>query len=66
MCLSITKLFLKMSKSLNTVFAADAHLAEGQFLREEPTVNKGKSLKFREGARIPTVASEEEQNLYPS
>jgi hypothetical protein len=43
----------------------DAHLAEGQFLREEPTENKGKSLKFREGARMPTVSSEEGQNLYP-
>jgi hypothetical protein len=27
-----------------TVIAADAHLAEGQFLREEPTVNKGNWL----------------------
>jgi hypothetical protein len=37
-----------MNISLEMVFAADAHLAVGQVLREEPTVNKGKSLKFRE------------------
>jgi hypothetical protein len=33
-----------MATSLNTVFAADAHLAEGKFLSEEPRENKGKAL----------------------
>jgi hypothetical protein len=31
-----------ISKYVHSI-AADAHLAEGQFLCEEPTVNKGKS-----------------------
>jgi hypothetical protein len=43
-----------MSISLHTVFTADAHLAEALSLREAPTVNKGKSLKFREGTRKST------------
>jgi hypothetical protein len=38
-----------MSISLQAVFAADAHLPEEQILREEPTVSKGKSQKFRPG-----------------
>jgi hypothetical protein len=53
-----------MSTSLHLVFSADAHLAEGQFLREEPTAKKGKSLKFL-GAQMPTILSKEGQNLYP-
>jgi hypothetical protein len=43
-----------MTTSLHTVFAADTHLTEGQVLCEEQTVNKGKCLKFREGARMPS------------
>jgi hypothetical protein len=42
--------------SLQTVFSADAHLAKGQVLREEPTVKKGKCLKLRVGTRMPTVS----------
>jgi hypothetical protein len=53
-----------MSISLQMVFTADAYLAEGQFLREEPTVKKGKSVKFREGTRMPAVSSEEGHKLY--
>jgi hypothetical protein len=53
-----------MSVSLQTVFASDAHLAEGQDLCEEPTATRGKCLKFREGTRMPTVSSKKEQNLY--
>jgi hypothetical protein len=34
-----------MSASLLTVLAADAHLDEGQLLREQPTVSKGKLPK---------------------
>jgi hypothetical protein len=50
---------------LQTALAAGAHLAEGQVVREEPTVNKGKSLKFPEGTRLPTVSGKEGQNLKP-
>jgi hypothetical protein len=54
-----------MSTSLYTVFAADAHLAQGKLLRKEPTVNKEKFLKFREGMRMSTISSKEGQNFYP-
>jgi hypothetical protein len=54
-----------MSVFLQTVLAADAHLAERQVLHEKPAVNKGKSLNFREGTRISTVLSKEGQNLKP-
>jgi hypothetical protein len=55
-----------MSTPLQPVFAADAHLQKGKVLRQEPALNKGKSIKFREGMRIPTVSSKEEQNVKPS
>jgi hypothetical protein len=35
------------STSLQTTLAADAHLAEGQFLLEEQTLNNEKSLIYR-------------------
>jgi hypothetical protein len=50
---------------LHTVFAADAHLPGEKVLREEPTINKGKFLKFRMGMRISTVSSKEGQHLKP-
>jgi hypothetical protein len=50
---------------LQTVFVADAHLAEGQLLHKEPTLNKGKSLKFRIGMQMPTFSNKEGQNLKP-
>jgi hypothetical protein len=34
----------KTSTALQTTLAAEAHLAEGQILLEEQTLNKGKSL----------------------
>jgi hypothetical protein len=37
---------LNISLYLQILFAADAHLADGQLLLEKPTVNDGKSLKF--------------------
>jgi hypothetical protein len=40
---------------LQTTLAAEAHLAEGQFLLEEHTLNKGKSLVRRTGTRRPTI-----------
>jgi hypothetical protein len=51
-----------MSTSLQTTLAADAHLAEGQFLHEEQTLNNAKSLIYRTGTRRPTI-SETEVNL---
>jgi hypothetical protein len=47
--------------STQTIFAADVHLAEVQFLCEETAEKKGKSLKFRIATRMPTVSSEESQ-----
>jgi hypothetical protein len=39
-----------MSTSLQTTLAAEAHLAEGQFLLQEQTLNIEKSLIYRTGA----------------
>jgi hypothetical protein len=52
------------SKFLQTL-AADAHLAEGQFLLEGQTLNKEKSLIYRAGTRRPTISKTEGQNLEP-
>jgi hypothetical protein len=54
-----------MSTSLQTTFAAEAHLAEGQFLLEEHALNTEKSLIYRTGTRRQTVSKIEEQNLDP-
>jgi hypothetical protein len=43
------------STSLQTTLAADAHLAEGQFLDEEQTLNNAKSLIYRAGTRRRTL-----------
>jgi hypothetical protein len=48
---------------LQTIFAADAHLAEGQLLHEEPAANKEKHQTFQKGTRMLTVSSKEGQNL---
>jgi hypothetical protein len=63
--LIFTKCLLNMRRPipLNSVYAADVHLAQGQILREELTVNKGKYLEFRTGTRIQTVSSKEGQYL---
>jgi hypothetical protein len=45
--------------------AAEAHLAEGQFLLEEQTLNKAKSLMYRAGTRRRTISKTEGQNLKP-
>jgi hypothetical protein len=50
---------------LQTVFTAEVHLAEVKVLREEPTVNKGISITFQVGTRIPVILSKEVQNLKP-
>jgi hypothetical protein len=52
-----------MSTCFHTVFAADTHLAVEQLLCEEPTANRGKSLKLKEGMRMHTVSSKEGQCL---
>jgi uncharacterized membrane protein YcgQ (UPF0703/DUF1980 family) len=53
------------STSLQTKLAADAHLAEGQFLLEQQTLNKAKSLIYRTGTRRPIISKTEGQNLKP-
>jgi hypothetical protein len=53
------------SQSLQTTLAADAHLAEEQFLHEKQTLNKAKSLIYRAGTRRPTISKMEGQNFKP-
>jgi hypothetical protein len=55
---------MSTTTSLQTL-AAEAHLAEGQFLLEEQTLNIEKSLIYRTGTRRPTVSKTEGQNLDP-
>jgi hypothetical protein len=50
---------------LATTLAADAHLAERQFLLEEQTLNIAKSLVYRAGSRRPAISKTEGQNLTP-
>jgi hypothetical protein len=50
---------LKISVHLQTAFAADTHLAEGQWLEEQ--LNVVKLRMFRVGTRMPTVSRSEEQ-----
>jgi hypothetical protein len=53
---------LNISVSLQTVFAAITRLAGDKFLREEPTINKGKSSKFRAGTGMPIVSNNNNNN----
>jgi hypothetical protein len=53
------------STSLQTILAADAHLAEGQVLLEEQTLNNAKSLIYRGGTPRPTISKIEGQVLKP-
>jgi hypothetical protein len=48
---------LNMSVDLETVFAEETHLAEGQWLKEQ--LNVLKFQIFRVGTRIPTVSRTE-------
>jgi hypothetical protein len=50
---------LKISVDLQTAFAADTHLAEGQWLKEQ--LNVVKLRMFRVGTRMPTVSRTEGQ-----
>jgi hypothetical protein len=56
----------KTSTSLQTTLAADAHLAEGQFLHDEQTLNRAKLLIYRAGTLRPTISKTERQNLKPN
>jgi hypothetical protein len=47
------------STSLQTTLAADAHLAEGQFLHEEQTLNNAESLIYQAGTQRPTISKTE-------
>jgi hypothetical protein len=47
---------LKNSKSLQTILAAETHLAVGRDLKLGQTWNRGKSLRCRVGTRRPTVS----------
>jgi hypothetical protein len=53
------------STFLQTALAAAAHLAEGQFLVEEQTLNNSKSLIYRAGTWRPTISKTEGQNFEP-
>jgi hypothetical protein len=44
-----------ISISLQTISAAEAHLAEGHSLLDEQTSNKTKSLAYRAGTRRSTI-----------
>jgi hypothetical protein len=54
---------LKISVDLQTAFAADTHLFEGQWLKEQ--LNVVKLRMFRVGTRRPTVSRTEGQYLVP-
>jgi hypothetical protein len=53
------------SKFLQTTLAADAHLAEGQFLQEKQTLNNAKSLIYQAGTRRSTIFKRGRQILKP-
>jgi hypothetical protein len=54
---------LKISVHLIISFAADTHLAEGQWLKEQ--LNVVKLRIFRVGTRMPAVSMREGQYLVP-
>jgi hypothetical protein len=54
---------LKISVDLQTTFAADTHLAEGQWLKGQ--LNVVTLRMFRVGTRRPTVSRTEGQYLVP-
>jgi hypothetical protein len=55
--------FLNISVHLQSAFAAETRLAEGQWLEEQ--LNWVKLRMFRVGTRIPTVSRAEGQHLAP-
>jgi hypothetical protein len=54
---------LKISVDLRIAFAAETHLAEGHWLKEQ--LNKVKLRMFRVGIRMPTVFTTEGKYLVP-
>jgi hypothetical protein len=52
---------LKISIDLQTAFAAETHLAEGQWLKEQ--LNVVKLRMFRVGTRMPTVSRTDGGNV---
>jgi hypothetical protein len=54
---------LKISVDLQTAFAAETHLAEGQWLKEQ--LNMVKLRMFRVGTQMSTVSGTEGQYLVP-
>jgi hypothetical protein len=59
----MTYYLLKISVHLQTAFATETHLAEGQWLKEQP--NEVKLRMFRVGIRMQTVSGAEGQCLVP-
>jgi hypothetical protein len=55
--------YYKISVDLQTEFAAETHLVEGQWLKEQ--LNVIKLRMFRAGTRMPTVSRTEGQCLVP-
>jgi hypothetical protein len=50
---------------MQTTLAADAHLAEGQFLLEGLQLNIEKSVRYGVGTRRPTASKREGQYFKP-
>jgi hypothetical protein len=50
---------------LQTTLATEAHLAEGQILLTEQTLNIGKSRIYRTGTQRTTISKAEEQSIEP-
>jgi hypothetical protein len=48
-----------------SILANDSHLAEGQFLNEEQTLNNAKSLIYRAGTQRPTISKMDRENFKP-
>jgi hypothetical protein len=49
--------------SIPAINISTTHVAEGQFLHEEHTLNQAKSLMYRAGTRRPIISKTEGQNL---
>jgi hypothetical protein len=61
--LTVKHEFLKLFAYLQTAFAVETHLAEGQWLEEQ--VNMVKLRMFRVGTRRPAVSRTEGQHRGP-
>jgi hypothetical protein len=61
--LKLKRDLIKISVDLQTAFAAETHLAEGQWLKEQ--LSMAKLRTFRVGTRMQTVSRTEGQCLVP-